>query len=464
MGSTRRCLPSLALVLALAACAALAGCGRGHHPRPGTPPRHALLVTVAGLRADHCSAYLYGRETTTFPIDEAMRAAGRALTIDELAHAGVLFAQAFAPIPVATASLGTVHTGRSPIETRMLAPDDALAPDETTLAELFGAAGFETAAFASGLSPRAAGLAQGFDRAESAPDDGAALAAARAFVEGRDFPSGPGLFLWLHLEGPRFPFEPGVHPGLDGAPIDFATRFGAGDHSGPADGSEAYRARVAAGAVPPPDDADREQIVRLYDGELALLDQRLFDFLDAYRALPGNAWRDTVTVLCGTSGVELFREGRWGDADGPHDSSLRVPLFLRHPASMTGRRILGEVVELTDVAPTLTDWFRVDAPPVRGRSLLALTDSHVRRPFASRPAVGLVPARRLYTVRDSESRLVVDEGRLRGETGHVELHPVHLTEERGDERAGLHPERVEELLEELRAWVRSHAAGGGEPE
>jgi alkylation response protein AidB-like acyl-CoA dehydrogenase len=46
----------LAAVMLAPACA--------RPPRPGTPPRHVLLITVSGLRADHLSAFGYPRPTT----------------------------------------------------------------------------------------------------------------------------------------------------------------------------------------------------------------------------------------------------------------------------------------------------------------------------------------------------------------------------------------------------------------
>ena len=68
--------------LVLLALLGLAACDRAK-PRPGIPPRHALLVTIDGLRADRCSAYLHHRDTTTFPLSAADHAAGRNVTLDE---------------------------------------------------------------------------------------------------------------------------------------------------------------------------------------------------------------------------------------------------------------------------------------------------------------------------------------------------------------------------------------------
>ena len=53
--------------------------------------------------------------------------------------------------------------------------------------------------------------------------------------------------------------------------------------------------------------------------------------------------------------------GSWlpGDAPGVGgaEGRLRVPLFLRHPDGLTGRRIYDDVIELADLMPTLVDAF-----------------------------------------------------------------------------------------------------------
>jgi len=102
--------------------------------------------------------------------------------------------------------------------------------------------------------------------------------------------------------------------------------------------------------------------------------------------------------------LELFQHGpRAEDPRSLFDASLRVPLVLRHPASLTGKRCLEDLVELADVPATLRDWFGLS--PVAGRSLLALTDSHVERAFERRPIVARGPDG--GGVRTAERHLIV---------------------------------------------------------
>ena len=135
----------------LLALLALCACERAQ-PRRGIPPRHALLVTIDGLRADHCSAYLYRRDTTNFPLSAEDFKEGRNLTLDELANDGVLFTQAFAPTGHPRDSLAALHSGRS-ADLRRVPGEAVELTGAATLAEGFQAAGLRTAAFVTGDEP-----------------------------------------------------------------------------------------------------------------------------------------------------------------------------------------------------------------------------------------------------------------------------------------------------------------------
>jgi hypothetical protein len=125
-----------------------------------------------------------------------------------------------------------------------------------------------------------------------------------------------------------------------------------------------------------------------------------------------------VLAFAGLGGVALEGDPSAGAAGGrsASENRLRVPLFLRHRASLTGRRIFDEVVELADLAPTLCEWFGIEPPAPSsagaGRSLLSLTDEWRRRPFPRRPAMvfGQDPTRPCVGLRDDHYRLELDPG------------------------------------------------------
>lgn len=356
-----------------ASLAALLACSP---PRPGIPPRHVLLVTIAGLRADHVGAYGYARPTT---VTEPPEANSADLSLDGLAASGVTFAQAFAPSADAAVALAALQAGCN-------APE----PGAPTLAEAFAADGFRTAAFLSGEVARSTSLTRGcahVSAGEGLDPDYDAVRKAVGWLRAEGEPSGEPLFLWLHLAGPAAPW--------DAAPLgkeDFRARFVDPDYAGAIDGSAAALAALADPALPL-SGADLFQLVALYDAEVARANQLVRQLLAAlegrFGTLPKNLLADTVVVIAGACGSELLQHGRAPeDPLSFYDASLHVPLILRHPNSLTGRRVLADLVELSDVAPTLRQWFGL--PPVEGaggRSLLSLTDARPPQAFDRRPVI-----------------------------------------------------------------------------
>lgn len=326
-----------------------------------------LLVTIAALRADHSSAFGYPRATTS--ISRAPQEQG--LDLDVLANGGVLFARAFAPAPEAQSSLASLHSSRSPIDTGLAAGERSLRAELPTLAELMARGGYRSAAFAAPVSElEAVGLARGFERFEEHEEPARALDAARDFVRST-LASGERFFLWLHLARPSPPF--------DCEPL-----------------RDAYH-DPAAGALA--EERDR------YDAELARTTAELSIFLAELAALEVGLLDRTLVAWAGASGVDLDGKG----AAPLGDELLHVPLVLHHPPSLTGRRVLSEVVELVDLLPTLADWLGLPTPPgAQGRSLLPLVDSYVRRPFERRPALALGAGQ--ASARGERWRLVVELG------------------------------------------------------
>lgn len=362
----------------------LAGLSACSQPaRPGVQAEHLVLITVEGLRADHLSALGYHRPTTDFE-----RADGAlALDLDWIAESGVIFSGAQAASGDARASLGTLLTGSSPLTHGVLGEGRVLPADMPTLAEEFAAAGFRSAAFLAASTDLArAGFDRGFEVFEQTDDDHHALQAFAKDLElARDDPR--PRFWWLHFSGPRQPWAP--------APIatgpDFEAPFLVGRDFGRIDRTAATFEALRAGTLQPTE-TEREALIALYDSELLRLDflvRRGFEAL-ANGDVTTDLLARSAVVVVGASGVELGeRVGAWSDNGGLFEESLHVPLLLRHPGSITGRRILGGTVEHADLAPTLRELFELRAPDWNERSLLARTDSYRPREFPDRPALAL---------------------------------------------------------------------------
>ena len=390
--------------LVLAPVLFLSGCGEAE--RPGTPPQHVLLVSVDTLRADHLSAWLYDRPTSYLRATEQERLRGADLSIDTLASEGVMFRKAFAPRGMTSPSIASLMTGLTPLEHGLLNNGQILDQEHGTLAESFKAAGFETAGFTSNaLLVRESGLAQGFDTFECfrGPEkDLDVVRGAMNWLKDRDLDEGPPTLLWLHFMGPHLPYDPAPMGGPDGE-LDFASRFADPDYEGTADGSREFLdAAYLEGK--PLSGLDVNQVVALYDGEIARINHILRMFLQlysgAYEEEPAHRLDRTLFVFASDHGEELYeRHGYWAHSKSVYSSVLHVPLFIRHPPSLTGRRVVDEHVTLEDVMPTLLDWFELEEPrELYGRSLLPLVDSYEDFDFRSRASFGMWRDK-IFTVR-----------------------------------------------------------------
>lgn len=449
----RSLLPWILLSLVLTT-----GCGLRDKRRPGIPPEHVVLITIEGLRADHTSAYLYPRDTTNFPLDGNAHALGRALTLDHLAESGVLFRHASALSGDPDVSLASVLLGARPLEL------NGALPERATLAERFAEAGFLCAGFASRpRDPLPEAWTAGFEILEQSPTDLAALGSAITFGADHDWGSGRGLFLWLHLSSPAWPYEPPSFPNnFLNQDIDYASLFTGDSHRGsPPD------AALAGPPVPPEErlsDAEKQRLVNLYDGEVAFTNYVMWYALDLLRYFSETEASLVNSAICvaGVSGQRIGadRAADWNQP-GITDASLGVPLLLRHPRSLTGRRVLEPNVTLEDVGPTLLDWFQLDGlDEWRGRSLLGLTDRKPRTDFELGPSCAFDAASGLVTARGEIWRLTVPLAEL-GASGdplpeRAELAPVLSLRHLPDAPA---PGVAEGLLGALRTWVQAQGQG-----
>ena len=461
-------------VSVLASACLVAACTPGS--RPGTPPRDLLLITVDTLRADHLSSWLYPRTTSRSTASAAERDAGNAFGIDELAAGGVVFANAFAPRGQTFPAIVTLMTGRNPFGHGAIDNVDRFTSDVPTLAELLSAEGFRCGAFTTnrllgpGVGPDGrpgapSGVERGF-RSKffqdfASPDrDLAAVQAAAEWVQAQRADGDPPLFTWIHLMGPHLPYDPAPLHGTD-----FASLFTDPDYAGPADGSREFLdGAYAEGRALSGEDVNH--VVSLYDGEIARVSRLVELFCLVYDDLEGVAegrgLDRTLLVFAGDHGEELYqRNGYWAHSKSVYGSVLHVPFFLRHPPSLTGRRVLAELVGLEDVLPTLCDWLELPVPPgMDGRSLLPLVDSHVVRPFESRPAFGHWRGD-VFSVRTPDWRLVWNPGRVEPDDPPVGPYPIPelaLFDVRRDplelhDVAAEHPAVVEDLRDLLADWV-----------
>ncbi len=210
----------------------------------------------------------------------------------------------------------------------------ALEPQFETLAERLRDAGYDTAAVVSAVVlARRHGLDQGFDRYDDDLGAGYALgtevaertadattAVARAELSRLE----PPFFLWVHYYDPHEEYRP-------------PTRF----------------ADTVAGPT------------RLYDGEIAFVDEQLGEL---FSALPER----TVVAVVGDHGEMLGEHGEASHGLLLFEAARRVPLILAGPGVPRGV-VDSCLARTSDLFPTLLDLAGLEAPgDLDGRSLLPL--------------------------------------------------------------------------------------------
>ena len=433
----------------------------------GPPPAQAaanadgpnlLLLSVDTLRPDRLGTLGDPRARTPW--------------IDRLARRAITYPTCVAPSPWTLPSLGTLLTGTHPGEHRVLEELSGLAASVPTLAEACRASGRRTAAFVSNPWLATGSLARGFDTFDVAerlecldPVRGTRMArllsktllrgfrldrADRLSDQGAAWVArGEGAwFLWVHYFDPHLPNWPGFPWDrlIGPAPI----------HVGSALTVEEIRAGEWPGG-----DAGREEIERLYDGEVALTDRGVGRL---WRALAESGRLErTAIVFTGDHGEELWDHAGYGHGHAMWDEVVRVPLLVRPPGGTVGR-VVGAPVRLIDVAPTALARAGVPAPADRPFSGHVLGPGGSARPADGAPDSSPPPAYGEAVLYGPEQKFLrTDRWKLVYRPGAPDsLLLFDLAADPGErhEVAASEPVRVDSLRAELGRWMEAVGSAG----
>jgi len=333
------------MLLGVLATPAGSGCASpessGSDSKTATPAGGAtynlILITLDTTRRDRLSCYGYARPTTP--------------NLDRLAAEGVLFEEAFTPVPVTLPAHTTMLTGLYPFQHGVRHNGCyVLADSFVTLAELLAAKGYETGAVLGAFPvDHRFGLAQGFkdydDRfspltsiREGDTAQRPATEVTRLSLEWIGQHATRPFFLWAHYFDPHAPYHP----------------------------PEPYLSRFAG---------------RSYDGEVAAMDAAIGQLLEGLKS-KGLLDR-TVILVVADHGEGLMDHHEPTHSTFIYGATQEVPLLLRLPdagpwagKAWHGRRVKG-LAGLIDLLPTAWDVLGFDdreLPPVAGRSLRPLVE------------------------------------------------------------------------------------------
>ena len=218
----------------------------------------------------------------------------------------------------------------------------------TTLAESLQQDGYRTSCYSANPNNAVArGMGQGCDvfeefwrnvRAPRSIDPYRISASAIARLgELSDVPE----FLMLHYVPPHEPYRPA--PGFD--------IFGDPSYTGDYDGSLGTVLGISAGRLHPTQ-ADMDEVVSLYDGNLLTGDDAVSQVLEALKQR--ERWGNTVVLVVSDHGEAFGEHGLMSHNSTVYDEMLRVPFILRLPGGVVPEQIdTRGLVSLEDVVPTL---------------------------------------------------------------------------------------------------------------
>jgi arylsulfatase A-like enzyme/Tfp pilus assembly protein PilF len=294
-----------------------------------------ILFTIDTLRADHLECYGYQGVKTP--------------QINRLAEEGILFEQNIVQAPLTLPSHSSIMTGTYPLY-HGIRDNGGFYLDEshTTIAEAMKSQGYATAAFiAAFVLDSKWGLDQGFDyyydnfdltKYKTVSLDSVQRRGDEVLSEAYRWLGENGhqkFFTWIHLYDPHTPYDP---------PEPYKSQYG----------GKRYR---------------------LYDGEIAYVDQLMGEFRQFMEE--SGLWERTLIVFTADHGESLGEHEESAHGFFIYDSDVRVPLIVRFPGSKLAGRTITSQVRSIDIMPTVLNAVGANPPEsVQGESFLPLMLGH----------------------------------------------------------------------------------------
>ncbi len=330
-------------------------------------PPNIVLLGIDSLRRDHMSLYGYHRLTTPY--------------MDRFAQEGTVFEDTISAHIPTTSAYASMLTGMDMFNTQVVAlrHKGPLRPEVSTLAEILGAAGYNTSCVGFSGNPSSRGFDKYFDyagwgswnegrspKAENLNE--VAIPELDRLAKQRD-----PFFLFLRHMDPHAPYLP---------PAPYERMFYHGNEidkrnksMDPVMAFKPFRDFFASWM--PPGISDKEYVIAQYDGAIAYMDaaiQRIFTTLEA-KGLS----EDTIVVINGDHGETLYDHECWFDHHGLYEPTLTVPLIIRYPGKVpAGKRVKG-FNQHKDLVPTLLELADLERDDIAfdGRSLMQMVRGDV---------------------------------------------------------------------------------------
>jgi arylsulfatase A-like enzyme len=290
-----------------------------------------VLITIDTLRRGRLGCYGYHKKPTS-------------PHLDAWAKEAVVFDRAVAQAPWTIPSLGSLFTGRYPVEVGTYTNSGAIRPEFVTLPQLFRQHGFVTASFNTHalLVNERDGFRRGFDEVFP-PHVKPAKPNQHKIPFGETEPyllpwlqqhAHERFFIWIHDMDPHAP------PTVDNP---YLTQPG----------------------------------WKGYDGEVRWVDESIARIRESLEEL--SIWDQSLLIFTADHGEAFGEHKLAGHQDVMYDEVLQVPLIIQY-AGMPGPKRVGALVELLDLFPTIAELAGLPVPPgTYGESLVPLIEGRRER-------------------------------------------------------------------------------------
>ena len=331
-----------------------------------------IMVVVDALRADGLGCYGYSKDTSP--------------TIDRLAKEGILFERMHSASPWTAPSFGTFYTGVSPTvhgAGSMLARGSSkgttlfgvtvggIRKDLPTLPKLLPSEVRKGAIINNSFVSKELGFARGVD------DFNHKIAHLTRYRTADEVTDIATKWLEEHKDGPFFLMAHYFDPHIQyGPPKKYLAQFAPDkprriaypfvDHHTARDGTLK------------PNDAEKEYIRGLYNGEVRFTDDQIGVLIGAMEKM--GLMDDTWLIITSDHGEEHFDHGSFEHGHRYEEEVVRVPFIVRAPGGKwkAGTRIADSVSHV-DILPTVLDLYSVPSlPHFEGSSMLPLVDGKKR--------------------------------------------------------------------------------------
>ncbi len=398
---------------------------------------NVIFIVVDALRADHVSAYGYGRNTT--PNVEA-----------QIAAQGARYAEATSASAWTYPANAAMLTGLLPSElnTNWSSFESSIPAEKILLAEHLHDAGYTTAGFVSAFwMQEQFGFDQGFDAYQFTPDNRAAsvnqLAVDWLQTNWNPAPApNQPLFLYLYYFDPHTWYDP---------PPPYDTLYDE-TYTGTltAEVYEHGKPVVSGDIVPTPRDV--EHLIALYDGEISYWDAQLgalLEYLDGLGLL-----ENSIVLLTSDHGQMFGEHGKWVHRNSLYEEVLRVPLLVRYPGVIPPGSVVTTPISTREVAPLVLNYLGLLPPQDETQAAYSSrqTDQGFvyseldSPPGPAHPAAWIAPTTPLFAVKQDGWKYVHNLGAAQNDALYeLRLESVY----EGDNLIDDEPEKAEMLYQDV---------------